>query len=174
MSRPSKEYQNRMEGMVAALNIAKSGGVEALERDIRMRGFLRAPLKMTTKELDEFTDFVTRNVYSTTMSVWFMTFVSELGFGKKRLHRLKEAFDKNTMQIVDFDYLGNHYTSLEDYAVYLNEKYNCGIDVMRVSMCQEASSYEQEKKHMANVWELINVLRENGYEEAAVFIEKKI
>ena len=26
MARPSKEYQNRMEGMVAALNIAKSGG----------------------------------------------------------------------------------------------------------------------------------------------------
>lgn len=152
----------------------KKDGINALERDIRKRGFLRAPMKFTEKDIDDFTDFMTRNVYSTTMSVWFMTLSSEFGFGKKRLHRLKEAFDKYTMQITDFDYLGNHYASLEDYAVYMNEKYNCGIDVLRVSMCQEVSSADREKKHMANVYEVIKSLREAGYEDAAEFIEAKV
>lgn len=174
MSKPSKEHIWRMQGMIYALNIAKKDGIEALEKDIRMRNFLRAPMKFSQKEIDEFIEFVTKNVYSTTMSVWFMALNTTFGFGKKRFARLKEAFDKFTLEIMDFDYLGNHYSSLEDYAAYLNEKYNCGIDVERVAACQNASSIDQENKHMANVWELVSTLRENGYEDAAKFIEAKI
>ena len=63
------------------------------------------------------------------MAVWFMALNTAFGFGKKRFARLKEAFDKHTRDVMDFDYLGNHYVSLEDYANYLNKKYGCDIDV---------------------------------------------
>ena len=174
MSKASKEHMWRIQGMIYALNIAKKDGVAALERDIRMRNFLRAPLKFTQKDIDDYIEFTITNIYSTTMTVWFMALNKTYGFGKKRLERLKECYDEFSLGIMDFDYLGNHYASLEDYAVYLKEKYGCGIDVERVAMCQNTSNVDKENKHKADVWEIINVLRENGYEDAAKFIEEKI
>ena len=57
MSKPSKEFEYRMQGMIYALNIAKKDGVDALESDIRKRGFTRAPLKFSQKDIDEFIEF---------------------------------------------------------------------------------------------------------------------
>ena len=54
MSKPSKEFEYRMQGMIYALNIAKKDGVDGLEADIRKRGFTRAPLKFSQKDIDEF------------------------------------------------------------------------------------------------------------------------
>ena len=59
-------------------------------------------------------------------------------------------------------------------AVYLNGQYGMGIDVERTSMCQESSTADKTQKKMANVDELIIVLKENGFDSAAEFIEKKI
>lgn len=174
MSKPSKEFEWRMQGMIYALNIAKKDGIEALEADIRKRGFIRAPLKFSQKEIDEFIEFMSKNLYVTAMTVWFMALNTEYGFGEKRLKRLKEVFDKLTAQAMDFDYLGNHYASLEDYAVYLNENYGFGIDVEKVAMCQETSTADQTRKHMADVDAVLNVLRDGGFESAAQFLEKKM
>lgn len=174
MAKPSKEFEWRMQGMIYALNIAKKDGVDALEKDIRKRNFLRAPMKFTQKEIDDFIEFMSKNLYVTTMTTQFMTLHKTLGFGKKRLQKIKEDFDKTVAEAMDFDYLGNHYSSLEDYAIYLNEKFDFGIDVERVAVCQESSTADKEYAQMANVNELIKVLREAGYEDAAGFIEAKI
>lgn len=120
MSKPNKEFEQRMQGMIYALNIAKSDGIEALESDIRKRGVTRAPMKFKQKDIDEMLEFMSKNLYQTSMSVWFMTLNEVYGFGKKRLKRLKDAFDKNTSILMDFDYIGNHYVDLEDYANFLN------------------------------------------------------
>ena len=58
MSKPSKEFEYRMQGMIYALNIAKKEGIEALESDIRKRGLLRAPMKFTQKDIDSFVEFI--------------------------------------------------------------------------------------------------------------------
>ena len=174
MSKPSKEFEYRMQGMIYALNIAKKDGVDGLEADIRKRGFTRAPLKFSQKDIDEFIEFMSKNLYVTSQTVWFMALNTTFGFGKKRLNRLKESFDKLTREVMDFDYLGNHYATLEDYAVYLNGQYGMGIDVERTSMCQESSTADKTQKKMANVDELIRMLKENGFDSAAEFIEKKI
>ena len=174
MSKPSKEFEYRMQGMIYALNIAKKDGVDGLEADIRKRGFTRAPLKFSQKEIDEFIEFMSKNLYVTSQTVWFMALNTTFGFGKKRLNRLKESFDKLTREVMDFDYLGNHYATLEDYAVYLNDRYGMGIDVERAEMCQESSTADRTQKRIANVDELIRVLKENGFDSAAEFIEKKI
>ena len=68
MAKPSKEFEWRMQGMIYALNIAKKDGVDALEKDIRKRNFLRAPMKFTQKEIDDFIEFMSKNLYVTTMT----------------------------------------------------------------------------------------------------------
>ena len=60
----SKEMEWRTQGMIYALNIAKKDGVEALEKDIRQRGFLRAPLSYSNKQLEEFWEFLSKNLYA--------------------------------------------------------------------------------------------------------------
>ena len=174
MSKTSKEFEYLMQGMIYDLKITKKDGVDGLEADIRKRGFTRAPLKFSQKDIDEFIEFMSKNLYVTSQTVWFMALNTTFGFGKKRLNRLKESFDKLTREVMDFDYLGNHYATLEDYAVYLNGQYGMGIDVERTSMCQESSTADKAQKKMANVDELIRVLKENGFDSAAEFIEQKI
>lgn len=63
-------------------------------------------MKFSQKEIDEFIEFTSENLYQTSMTVWFMALNTAFGFGKKRFARLKEAFDKHTRDVMDFDYLG--------------------------------------------------------------------
>lgn len=174
MSRPSKEFENRMQGMIYALNLAKSEGIEALESDIKKRGFTRAPMKFSQKDIDGFIEFMSENLYATTMTVWMYTLNSEFGFGKQRLQKLKEAFESNTAMLLDFDDLGNHYVDMEDYANYLNKKYDLGLDSSKVSMCQKSSTTDKSNRHMANVDTVIEMLRKNGYGDAAEYLEGMI
>lgn len=170
MAKASKEFQWRMEGMQYALGIAKKDGIEALEQDIKRRGFLRAPMNFSQSDVDE----LCGNLFQTTMTVWGITLHYTFGFGKKRLAMLKDAFHKYTYDMMDFDYLGQHFVSIGDYAKYLNEKYDFGIDEERVTACQETSNSDKKNKHMAYMPTILKELRDGGFEAAAEFLEKKI
>ena len=173
MSKPSKEFTWRMEGMLYALNIAKKDGVEALEKEIKKRGFFRISIGLPQKDYDEILDFLVQNLHNTYKTVAGITLRDTFGFGKKRLTDFEIAFDRKTRDATDFDYLGQHYVTLEDYATQLNEEFGMHIDVDRVSKCQQCYKGE-EAKEMADVRELIKVLRDGGFEDAATFIEWKI
>ena len=43
MAKADKEYTWRMQGMTHALEVAKKSGVDGLEREVRMRGFINMP-----------------------------------------------------------------------------------------------------------------------------------
>ena len=174
MSKPTKEFEWRMQGMLYAYKLAKEQGLDALEKDIRMRNFLRAPLSVSMQEMDKFKLFISENLYQTMLTVTLMVLHDHLGFAKKRLLSFKKKFDAMTQTIFDFDNLGQHYVTLEDYAVYLNEKADLGLDVARIANCQETSSYEKEWKNMVNIENMINVLKQNGYEDAAEYLQKKV
>lgn len=173
MAKTTKEFEWRMQGMLYALKIAKADGIDALEKDIRMRNFLKSPLAMTKQERDNFIQFVTENLYATMLTVVGMVLHDQLGFGKKRLLRFKEKFDQTTNGVFDFDVFGNHYVTLEDYAKYLNEKADLGIDYQRVARCQEVCSYEQEWKNVADIDNIIHVLKINGFEDASEWLQGK-
>ncbi|MBQ8803454.1 MAG: hypothetical protein IJZ53_07475 [Tyzzerella sp.] len=174
MAKADKDYTVRMQGYVAAYDYAKKNGLEALEKDIRMRGFLRIPINVSQKEVDNFKQFLITNLYNTVLTVVCMTLHDTLGFGKKRLLRFKANFDKLTEGVFDFDYAGQHYVTLEDYAVYLNEKANLGLDVSRIAACQEVSTTEKEYKDMADVKGLIKALRDAGFTDASEWLEGKV
>ena len=63
---------------------------------------------------------------------------------------------------------------MEDFAAELNEKYDLGIDVARVAFCQDTHDEKSENYKMCKVYDIIDVLRDNGFKDAAVFLEAKL
>ena len=96
------------------------------------------------------------------------------GFGKKRLAEFKIAFEKVVKDVSDLDYLGQRYVRLEDFAVELNERYDLGIDVECVAACQDVYDKGDSNFGKFRTKDLLKELRNNGFEDAAVFIEKKL
>lgn len=174
MAKQDKEYRIRMEGYVAAYRFAKQHGIDELEKDIKRRGFLSIPVQISKKEVDRFILQITENLHQTTQTVMLRVLHEKLGFGKKRLHRFKQWFDDATDMIFKFDYMGEHYVTLEDYAVSLNKEFDLGIDTERVAACQETCRHEKENARMANVDVLIQRLYEYGFEDAAAWMERTV
>lgn len=174
MAKKDKEYDLRMQGMIYAYNIVKKQGIEALEKDMRMRNVLRAPLKFTASQIQEFWDTLSTNLYQTFSTVTCIALHEEFNFGKERLQRFKRAFDKATTDATNLDYIGVNYVTLEDYGVYLNSKYNLGIDTGVLEVCQESHNSENPHYKMANMDRLIEMCRLDGREDIAEYLEKKI
>ena len=174
MAKADREFYWRMQGMVYALKIAKEGGTEALEKEIRMRNFLCAPIGCPEKEVRKLYHNFSQNIYVNMLSAMMWTLHDTFGFGKTRLERLKDDFNRNTIAIMDLDYMGQHYVRLQDYAIELNKKYNLGIDVDRIASCEEVYDEKDERTRMCRIDRVLEVLRMEGYEKAAEFLERKL
>ena len=169
-----KFYEARICGYIAAYQKAKQEGLDALERDIKKRNILKADLNLKEKDMDELFNELSRNLYTNTLTAVAWTLHTVYGFGKKRIVEFKKAFDKTVQYTLDLDYLGGHFVKLEDFAVELNEMYDLGIDVNRVAYCQDKHDEGNEDFRMCKIDRVLQGLREGGFEEAAVFIEKKL
>ena len=174
MAKITKEQQWRMEGYVSALRFAKEHGLDELEKDVKLRGFLSIPVGINKKECDHFIYQISTNLTQTMSAVMLMVLHDQLGFRTKRLKRIKKQFDELTETIFDFTELGNHYVTLEDYAVFLNENYKLGLDIERIASCQDTCRYEKENIHMAKIESVIDILNRNGFCDAATFLESKV
>lgn len=171
MAKKDKDFELRMSGILYAYKMVKENGLEELEKDIKMRGVLRAPLSYSKGDIDKFLEYLKTNFYHSIMSVACIALENAFGFKKVRLKRFKEAFAKATTDMMDFDYIGENYVTLEDYAVYLNKEYDLDVDVEVVSACQENGNSAHPDYHMVKVERLIEVMREDGYEDAAAYLE---
>lgn len=135
---------------------------------------MKAPLAYTDKQIDEFWKQLSANLYATMTCVTGMTLADEFGFGKQRLQKFRKEFLNKTQKTLDLDWIGEHYVTLEDYAVHLNAKYGLGLDVERIAVCQESHDKENEKYKMVNFDRILDELKENGFIGAAEFLEKKM
>ena len=169
-----KEFEARMQGMIYALNVVKESGVEALEQDMKKRNILKLPVTVSEKKMHEYFGTIARNLYNNTLTAVAYTLHNSYGFGRKRIHKFKEAFDKTVQYTLDLDYLGGHFVRLEDYAIELNEKYDLGIDINIVAVCQEKYDKDDDRYRMCRVDSIIDSLRKNGFADAAMFIENKL
>ena len=174
MGRVDKEFEARMQGMIYAYNLVKEGGIEALTADMKKRNYLRAPMKFTTKQMDEFYKYVSANLYNNMLTVVLYTLHDVYGFGPKKINDFKHAFDKSVGDTMNLDYMGEHYVRMEDYAVELNEKFNLGIDVNLVALCQDSYDEGDYRYKMCKVDRVITELRDGGHFEAAEFLERKM
>lgn len=174
MARKNQEFDLRMQGMLYAFNIVKKEGIEALEKDIKTRGVLCTPLRYTQGEIDKFIGYLKTNFYNTMLAVSCIALEEAYGFKKTRLQRFRKAFMKATEETLDLDYIGENYVTMEDYAVYLNNLYDLGIDVEVVSVCQKNGNENNPQYHVPKVEILVERMREAGYKEAADWLEKKL
>lgn len=174
MAKRNKEHEYRMQGIMHARQVVKERGLEGLESDIRKRGFLRVPLTYTEGQINSFWDDLSKNLYTTMLTVTCMVLSDRYGFGKKRLRAFKMEFDKKTQDALDLDSLGEHYVTLEDYANYLNEEYGLGIDANRCGNCQESYDSGSKNYRMAKVDKIISILKDGGFNDAAEYLEERV
>ena len=169
-----KFYEARMQGMIYALNKVKNEGVEALERDMKKRNLLKLPISMTESQMNDIYETLTANIYNNMLSIALFALHDSFKFGKIRIRRFKDAFDKLTLATVDLDYLGQHYVRFEDFALEMNERYDTGIDISRVAANTTVIDESRPMYRHCHVDKILKELTDNGYEDAAKFLDNKL
>lgn len=161
-----------MQGMVYACRLAQEQGVEALVKAVKQRGVTKVDITASDKQLADMwgalSDNIGQNMLATIVWVLHDTF----GFGQKRLQQFMTEFDKATANLMSLDYMGEHYVTLEDYAVELNQKYNLGLDVIKATLATDmADKQDARVGNVDKVTGIINALRLAGHEDAAAYLE---
>lgn len=174
MAKMGKEFQWRMEGMITAYKIVKESGIEGLEKDIRMRNYLKVDIWAKKGEIEQLNKTVSENVYMSMLSTVMFILHDTFGFGKKRLDLMKLEFDKKVENISNLDWMGEHYVRFEDYGIYLNHKYGFDFDVNRIAALQDIQDEQDKRVKRCDVGQVIEELRRNGFNEAAAWLEKKV
>ena len=174
MAKVDKEYTWRMQGMTHALEVVRENGIEALAKEVKMRGFTRVPLGVTDSEWRRFVDVISTNLYNMTITTAAMALHDGFGFGKDRLRKWKSVFDKKVEHAMNIDWLGEHYVSFEDYANYLNELYDVGIDINVLARVQKTNDALIPGYRQASVDRIMEILKDGGFNEAAEYLDKKV
>ena len=169
-----KEFEARMQGMVYACQLAQKQGVDALVAEVKKRGVTKVDVTASDKQLNDMwgalSDNIGQNMLTTVAWVLHDTF----GFGQKRLQQFMNEFDKATSNLISLDYMGEHYVTLEDYAVELNQKYDLGLDVIKATLATDmADKQDARVGNTDKVTGIINALRLAGYGDAAAYLEGK-
>lgn len=169
-----KEFEARMQGMRYAYEYAKANGVEELEKEMKRRNYTKISLNVPEKGMKHFVEEVSNNVYNMMLTAILFALHDEYGFGKKRLRKVKDCFDKLVKDTYDLDYMSVHYVTMGDYAKELIERYDIGIDLNRVDSCQESVDKNNEDYRMCRIDRVLEVMRRDGFEEAAAYLESKL
>ena len=135
MGKINKEFQWRMQGILHVREVVKKDGLEGLDKEIKMRGFLQAPLVYSKGQIDGWWDELSTNLYATMTTVAGMVLREHFGFGKQRLLKFRNEFQNMTKSALDLDYLGSHYVTLEDYANELNEQFDIANPYRYIFTC---------------------------------------
>lgn len=116
----SKEEQARREGMSYALRVAKEKGIDGLEEELKRRQAYNIPIRISNKELQEFTDNAKNMMLDTILILASVTLHDEFGFGHDRLNRFKERFNFKA------ECIGDDFTDWQDQIDILKEE--CGLE----------------------------------------------
>lgn len=148
MARVSKEEIARIQGMQRALEIAKKGGIEALEKEIKFRCATTIPIKMNYddafKAIEEVSTALSKryaeNTLQTVMAMAMIVNVEEFDFTDKQLKKFKKKFSENTEQLRAGDIMWSDIQELfiEEYGIDL------GFNKDILSIDKEASKRAKE------------------------------
>ena len=174
MAKRDKDFENRMIGYMCAYKLAKTEGLEALEKDIKRRNITHLDFTVPPKKIMKDYDTIARRTVTNVMAGALWVLHDVFGFGKQRLHKFRDDFEELMKVLADIDYLGERYVRLEDFAVELNEKYDLGIDVNCVAACQEVYDKGDESYRLCRIDKVLEELKNNGFEDAVKFIESKM
>lgn len=97
-----REYERgREDGLSLALRIAKEGGIEALEREIKFRGITGIHTSLASKDLDKAAEKIKEITLDTFTVMSVAVLHDEFGFGEKRCQRYMDGINKAAEYIVD-------------------------------------------------------------------------
>lgn len=97
-----REYERgREDGLSLALRIAKEGGIEALEREIKFRGVTGIHTSLASKDLDKASEKIKEITLDTFTVMSVAVLHDEFGFGEKRCQRYMDGINKAAEYIVD-------------------------------------------------------------------------
>lgn len=96
MGRRSDYDAGRLDGLSLGLRIAKEDGIEALEKECRMRGAWKIHTALAAKEVDKATEQIKEICYQTMMVAWLSVLHDTFGFGQIRCQRAVNAMQKLT------------------------------------------------------------------------------
>lgn len=96
MGRRSDYDAGRLDGLSLGLRIAKEDGIEALEKECRMRGAWKIHTALAAKEVDKATEQIKEICYQTMMVAWLSVLHDTFGFGQIRCQRAINAMNKLT------------------------------------------------------------------------------
>lgn len=90
-----REYERgREDGLSLALRIAKEGGIEALESEIRFRGVTGIHTSLASKDLDKASEQIKEITLDTFTVMSVAVLHDEFGFGEKRCQRYMDGINK--------------------------------------------------------------------------------
>lgn len=103
MSKMNGRMEGRNQGIVFALEIARKGGIEALEKEVAARNISGLSMTMSQKEVEK--NVRTMQFHSTRMSIAIalITLLDEFEMGKYQVRKFKESFDKKVDEIIEKD-----------------------------------------------------------------------
>jgi hypothetical protein len=170
-----KEQQWVRESDLAIVKKAQESGLDPyaeLYKECKRRGLMNCPVQISEDMYREWYSALGENLHTTVKCMTLYTLKEKFGFGKTRLQRFQAEFDNLMQNIMDLDYMGEHYETMTDCAVELNEQYDLGIDVDRVAVCQD--SHDENNKLYRDYTGFkgaIGVLRTMGEHEVADKLE---
>ena len=103
MSKMNERMEGRNQGIVFALELARKGGIEALEKEVANRNISGLSMTMAQKEVEK--NIRTMQFHSTRMSIALalVTLLDEFGMGKYQVRKFKETFDRKVNEIIEND-----------------------------------------------------------------------
>lgn len=169
MGKVDKRMQDRISGMIYARDIAKTKGIEELEKDIKMRGMTYLQLEIKKETVDKIITSIATRMFNSYIVAVYKVLNEHFGFGKDRLHRFKKEFDEVCKDISTVDCYGDLLYTFGDYANIYNEKYDLNIDLDKVDEvdCMNRRSYGTVG---VDVHSIEILLHENGFDDASKFL----
>ena len=101
VSNLKKEMEARNQGMVYALKIAKDGGIEALEQEIKNRGITGISLSVSRKELEDASEKVKLHAMQFSVLVSLVTLYNEFKFSNFQGIKFTEEYWKVVSSIAE-------------------------------------------------------------------------
>ncbi len=120
-----KMHEYRMSGARWMLDYIKEHGIEAAEKELKVRGAVFLPMEISTKQLDDMVDRVKMNTLDTVLILSAVTLRDAFDFGETRIQRFIDKFNEKTECLVD------DYCTWEDNIKMLEEETGIHLGIRR-------------------------------------------
>jgi hypothetical protein len=125
----------RLDGLRLGLDIAKHDGIEALEKECKMRGAWGIHTALAAREVDKATEQIKTISFQTLLVAWLSVLHDTFGFGQIRCQRAVDAFTKLTA------YLDHGWLYWFDLITELEEKLNLTINTSALTQDSMGRTY---------------------------------